>query len=176
MVCLRAMSHPLEDIIRTSEGFVLIGDSTGDTFPAMSFHAYNQSGKRFYCIDLGGLTESRGKAGGQPLYTVETLPSDHDDLAVIWTKPRRAREAVDVALAAGCKRVWFSFQCGHKEAVAHARDSGMEVVEIGRCPVHYLPHGDLPAGCKWHARMTKLTGTYGKPPQVDAEAKRRELY
>lgn len=170
------MSHPLEDIIRASEGFVLIGDSAGETFPATSFHAYIEAGKRFYCVDLGGLSESRGKAAGQPLYTVETLPEDRDDLAVIWTKLSRATEAVDVALAAGCKRVWFSFQCGHRDAVAHARASGMEVVEIGRCPVYYLPAGDLPAACKWHARLTKLTGSYGKPPQLDAEAKRRELY
>ncbi len=170
------MAHPLEEVIRGSEGFVLIGDSSAEFFPAQSFHAYTVAGKRFYGIDLGGLEVSRGKTSGVPLYTVATLPEDRDDLAVIWVKPGRAKEAVDVAREAGCKRVWFSFHCGHRDAVAHARESGMEVVEIGRCPVYYLPLGDIPSVCAWHARMTKLTGTYGKPPQTDEDAKRRELW
>jgi hypothetical protein len=33
------MSHPLEDVIRRSEGFVLIGDSSTGCFPATAFHA-----------------------------------------------------------------------------------------------------------------------------------------
>ena len=169
------MSHPLEDVIRNTDRFVVIGDSSQDRFPALSFHCYTQVGKPVYCLDLGGLSESRGKSPGRKVYTdVAELPEDHSDLAVIWVKPRTAKKAVETAHEAGCKRVWFSFQTGHREAVARARELGMEVVEIGRCPVHYL--SDQILSCRSHTVLMRLTGAYKKPPQTDARAKRRETW
>jgi hypothetical protein len=169
------MAHPLETVIRDADGFVLIGDSSEDRFPGFSYHAYTRLGKRFYCLDLGGLPVSRGPTkGGKVYHSVAELPADHDDLAIIWVKPRSARRAVEVAHEAGCRRVWFSFQTGHREAVARARELGMEVVEIGRCPVYYLE--DKPPACKAHTLVVRLSGTYGRPPQTDPEKKRRELW
>lgn len=168
------MTHPLEDVMRGAEPFLLIGDASEDRFPAMSFHNYTATKTRFYCLDRGGLEESRGSSKGRKVYTkVEDLPDDRSDLAIIWVKPRSAKNAVDVAHASGAKRVWFSFQTGHPEAVSRARELGMEVVEIGRCPVYYMEHQI--AACRAHTLMTKLSGTYGRPPQTDPEAKRREL-
>jgi predicted CoA-binding protein len=169
------MSHPLEDVIRNADRFVVIGDSSEGRFPAQSFHCYTQVGKKFYCIDLGGLTESRGATKGVKVYgSAEELPDDHGDLAVVWVKPSSAKRGVDVAHEAGCKRVWFSFLTGHRDAVAHARELGMEVVEIGRCPVHYLAE-QVPV-CRAHTVLLKVSGSYKKPPQTDAGAKRRELW
>jgi hypothetical protein len=169
------MSHRLEGIIRSADGFVLIGDSSQGKFPAQSFHCYTQVGKRFYCLDLGGLTESRGGTKGARVYTtIAELPPDRGDLAVIWVKPRDASRAVDLAHEAGCTRAWFSFGAGHRDAVARARELEMEVVEIGRCPVHYLEQ--MVPACKAHTALVKLSGTYRKPPQTDAGAKRRELW
>jgi len=169
------MPHPLETVIRDADGFVLIGDSAADRFPALSFHSYTTVGKRFYCLDMGGLTASRGGTSGARVYArVDELPEPRDDLAIIWVHPRRAVEAVGLAHDAGCERVWFSFQTGHKDAVVKARELGMEVVEIGRCPVYYM---DAKVGaCKAHTLMAKVTGAYGKPPQTDPDARRRELY
>lgn len=168
------MAHPLEDVMRSAEPFLLIGDSSQDRFPAMSFHNYTVKKTRFHCLDLGGLTRSRGGSKGRKVYTsVEDLPDDRSDLAIIWVKPHSAKNAVDVAHTAGAKRIWFSFQTGHRDAVAHARELGMEVVEIGRCPVHYM--ADQIPTCRAHTLVTKLSGTYGRPPQTDPEAKRREL-
>ncbi len=93
---------------------------------------------------------------------------------MIWVHPNTASTAVDIAHEAGCTRVWFSFSTGHRDAVAHARELGMQVVEIGRCPVLYLD--DKPAVCKAHTLMTKATGTYQRPPQTDPNAKRRENF
>ena len=169
------MTHALEDVIRRADGFLLIGDSSADRFPAQSFHSYSKVGKRFYCLDLGGLTESRGASPGLRTYTrLEDLPKDRDDLAVIWVKPRRAVEAVEHAHAAACKRVCFSFQTGHKDAVARARELGMEVVEIGRCPVYYMD--EMAPVCRAHALMVRASGSYARPPQLDSQAKRRELW
>lgn len=168
------MTHPLEEIVREAEGFLVIGDSSHDRFPAFSYHAYTSAGKRFYCIDLGGLTESRGATSGGKVYTaVDELPDDVGDLAMIWVHPHTAARAVEYAAAAGCKRVWFSFNTGHRDAVARAREMGLEVVEIGRCPLLYLD--GAPAPCRGHRLLTKVSGLYAKPPQIDENAKRREM-
>jgi hypothetical protein len=169
------MAHPLEDVIRGADRFLLIGDSSQGRFPAQSFHCYTSIGKRFYCLDMGGLRESRGGSPGRLVYgRVDDLPEDRSDLAIIWVKPRSASRAVDLAHAAGCSRVWFSFQTGHRDAVARARELGMEVVEIGRCPVYYLDR-QTPA-CRAHTALVKLSGSYRRPPQTEAGGKRRELW
>jgi predicted CoA-binding protein len=169
------MAHPLEDIIRNAEPFVFIGDSREERFPAMSYANASKKKHRVYYLDLGGLTESRGPVKGGKVYAdPKDIPADRTDLAVIWTKPRSAKNAVEIAHGLGAQRVWFSFQTGHAEAVARARELGMEVVEIGRCPVYYM-EGQIGA-CAVHTAMVKLSGAYGKPPQTDASAKRRELY
>ena len=169
------MSHPLEDVIRNAEPFLLIGDSAHERFPGLSFHNYTATQKRFYCLDVGGLTVSRGKSAGEKVYTdVGSLPDDVSDLAIVWMTPREAIQGVELAHAAGCKRIWFSFKTGHRDAVAKARELGLEVVEIGRCPVHYMD-AQVPI-CAMHTRMVKLSGTYRRPPQTDPDAKRREIF
>jgi hypothetical protein len=168
------MSHPLEDVMRSAERFVVIGDSSENRFPAMSFHCYTKVGKPFYCLDLGGLGESRGPTKGAKVYTrAADLPDDRGDLAILWVKPRSAHRAVEVAHGAGCKKVWFSFQTARPSAVRRARELGMDVVEIGRCPVHYL--AEQTPVCRVHTELTKLTRLYQRPPQTDPEARRREL-
>lgn len=168
------MAHPLETVMRETDRFVVIGDSSEDRFPAMSYHCYTKVEKPFYCLDLGGLTASRGPTKGGKVYTkVADLPSDHADLAIVWVKPRSARRAVETAHEAGCKRVWFNFGSGHRDAVKRAHELGIEVVEIGRCPAHYLER-QIPA-CRVHTTVMKLSGAYRRPPQLDPDAKRREL-
>lgn len=167
--------HPLETVMRDADGFLLIGESGADRFPAFSYHAYTRAGKRFYCLDLDGLTESRGASKGGVVYaSVADLPEDTGDLAIIWVRPRTAVRAVEVAHEARCKRVWFSFKSGHRDGVARARELGMDVVEIGRCPIYYID--DKPPVCVAHTAMVKLSGTYKRPPQTDPAQKRRELF
>ncbi len=167
--------HPLETIINEAEPLLLIGDSREDRFPGFSYNAYTQAGRRFHCLDLGGLTASRGPTKGGKVYTsVTALPAERGDLAVIWVKPASAKRAVEVAREAGCKRVWFSFQTGHRDAVARARELGLTVVEIGRCPVYYL--NDKPAVCRIHTLLVKARGSYALPPQTDPNAPRREVF
>lgn len=165
--------HPLEQAINSPEPLLLIGNSKEDRFPAYSYNAYTRMGKKFYCLDMGGLPVSRGRTkGGKVYHSVSELPNDLGDLAVIWVHPKTASAAVDLAHEAGCKRVWFSFGTGHPKAVGRASELGMEVVEIGRCPVLYL--SDKRPECKAHALLTKASGLYGRPPQTDPAAKRRE--
>jgi predicted CoA-binding protein len=169
-----AMQHELERVMREADRFVLIGDSSEQRFPAMSYDCYTKVNKPFYCLDLGGLTLSRGPTKGGKVYTrVADLPEDRGDLAILWVRPRSARRAVEVAHEAGCKRVWLSFGTGHRSAVERARELGMTVVEIGRCPANYLAR-QTPV-CRIHTSVMQLSGAYRKPPQLDPTARRREL-
>ncbi len=168
------MAHPLEDVINNARNMVLIGDSSEGRFPGFSYNAYTKANKPFYCLDLGGLTESRGPTKGGKVYTsAADLPEDRGDLALIWVKPGTSVKAVEAAHEAGCKRVWFSFKTAHRDAVAKAREYDMEVVEVGRCAIYYLD--DQPFGCKMHTLMIKASGLYGKPQSTEADPKRREM-
>ncbi len=167
--------HPLETTINAPEPLVLIGNSGENRFPAYSYDAYSRMGKKFYCIDMGSLSVSRGKSsGGKVYHAVSELPEDRGDLAVIWVHPKSAVAAVELAHEAGCRRVWFSFGSGHRDAVARAQKLGMQVVEIGRCPVLYL--SEKRPECKAHELMTKLTGLYKQPPRTTPGPKRREMF
>ncbi|MEM7160421.1 MAG: CoA-binding protein [Myxococcota bacterium] len=159
------MTHFLAQIIDQAEGFVLIGDSSQDRFPGFSYNAYTKANKRFYCLDMGGLRESRGPTKGGKVYaSIDELPEDHDDLAILWVKPRRSTEAVELAHEAGCKRVWFSFHTAHPKAIERVNELGMEVVEVGRCPIYYLD--GAPLACRMHAKVVALSGTAKRPPQL----------
>ena len=167
--------HPLQSLMADAGHFLLIGDSSKDRFPGYSFHAYTVIGRTFSCLDLGGLSESRGPTSGAPVYTsVDDLPDTIGDLAIIWVTASRNTEAVEAAKAAGCSKVWFSFRTATAEGVNRARELDLEIVEIGRCPVYYLDR--MVPICKGHTLMLKLSGSYKKPSQTDAEAKRRELW
>lgn len=168
------MSHPLEEVIRNAEPYVFIGDSAQGRFPAMSYANAARTDARIYYFDMGGLTESRGMVKGGTVYAdVEDVPDDRTDLAVVWVKPRRAKDAVDVAHELGAKRVWFSFQTGHREAVERAKELGMEIVEVGRCPVYYMER-QVPA-CRAHTLAVKLSGLYRQPPRTEASKDHREM-
>ncbi len=167
--------HPLAQLLQDAAGFVLVGDSSADRFPAYSYASYTRAGVAFHCLDLGGLSESRGPESGGPVYsTVQDLPAERSDLAVIWVHPKAAAAAVEAAHEAGCRRIWFSFQTGHRDAVARAEELGLEVVEIGRCPVYFIDGGL--AACVAHRALVRVSGTRRKAPQTDPEAPRRELY
>jgi predicted CoA-binding protein len=161
------MAHPLEDVIRNAEPYVFICDSSQERFSGMSYANATKKGHKVYYYDLGGLTESRGPVKGGKVYADPTeIPLDRTDLCVIWVKPRKAREAVEEAQKLGAKRIWFSFDTGHRDAVARAQELGMVVVENGRCPVYYTK-GQIPV-CAAHTFWVKLNGSYGKPPRAEA--------
>lgn len=170
------MAHPLADIINSADGFLVIGDSSQDRFPGFSYNAYTKTKRRFFCLDMGGLTESRGPTKGGKVYTsVAELPEGQvGDLAIIWVKPRRCREAVELAHDAGCKRIWFSFHTAHPTAIERAGQLGMEVVEVGRCPIYYLQ--GAPLACRGHAAMVRLSGTRRRPPQKTLDKKQRIMW
>ncbi|MCO4747572.1 MAG: CoA-binding protein [Proteobacteria bacterium] len=169
------MTHPLDDLMRTADGFVVIGNSAQERFPGMSYASYVALGKRFFALDLGGLTEARGPAAGGKVYpTPESLPRDElGELAIVWVKPKQAAEAVQIAHDLGLTKIWFSFQTATADAIDLAAQLGLEVVEVGRCPVYYAGGGHI--GCRMHTLAARVSGLIGKPPNFEADKDRREL-
>lgn len=170
------VNQELADIINSAENFLLIGDSSSNRFPGMSFHCYTQANRAFHCIDLGGLDTSRGFTSGQPvLNSFDELPDDwKGELAIIWVLPVMAAECTRMAADVGCTKIWYSFMTVSPEALAVAEERGLEVVEAGRCPVFFMD-GTKPLPCRMHTAAVRLTGTLGLPPQTTVSGKRREL-
>ncbi len=169
------MAHPLEEIMRAADGFLLIGESGKDRFPGYSYNAFTQAKKRFYCLDLDGMTESRGPTKGGKVYaSVAELPDDHDDLAIIWVTPSSSARAVEVAKEAGCTRVWFSFGTASRQAFVRDGELDVEVVEAGRCPIYYF--SGAPAACKGHTAMVRISGTRRGKQRTTVEDRGREMW
>lgn len=169
------MAHPLHDLMRAADGLLLIGESGKDRFPGFSYNAYTVAKKRFYCLDLDGLPESRGPTKGGKVYSsVADLPEDRGDLAVIWVSPDSSPRAVEVAHEAGCTRIWFSFKTASRAAFEKASELGLEVVEAGRCPIYYID--GAPLACKGHTAMVRITGTRRGKPRTTAADRGRELW
>lgn len=170
------MTHPLSEIMAEERPLLLIGDSDANRFPGMSYHCYATSGREFYCLDLGKLASSRGfTRGGPVIHAVDELPETWSgDLAIIWVSPIRAAEATRVAAEAGCTRIWYSFQTATPEAVELARELGLDVVEIGRCPLYFF-EGQKPLPCRLHTAVVSASGTRDLPPQTTMGDTRREL-
>ena len=153
------MDHPLQELMRKSDGFVVIGDSSEGRFPAQSFHCYTQAKKPFYCLDLGGMTESRGFTKGGKVYTsVDELPADHSDLAIVWMKPRSAIRGVETAHA-GCKKIWSASKRPPRRGAAPAAlDGGSRDRPCGYYPNSW--------GCVPRAHAAVKSADLGKPPQT----------
>ncbi len=176
MLSICRMQHPLADVMEAADRFLLIGDSSQERFPALSYNAYVKTNKRFYCLDMGGLTVSRGPTrGGKVFSAVSELPAGEvGELAILWVKPKRAREAVELAHQAGCSKVWFSFHTAHPTAIARAEELGMQVIEVGRCPVYYLK--GAPPACRAHTAVVRLSGTRGRAPQQVLDTSQRIMW
>lgn len=152
---------------------LLIGDSDSDRFPRTSFVCYQKVGKPFHYLDMGRRDLSDYSKDHPILYSVEELGEWGGDLAIIWVHPITAVKALELAHQAGCKRVWFSFGAGNQVAVDLAGELGVEVLEVGRCPVFFLKERAGP--CKVHAWLAQASGLTKLEPQLHAGPDRREL-
>ncbi len=163
----------LHDVMAETEPFLLVGDSDSERFPGMSFACYQKVGRAFCYLDLGSRDLSVEAKGQRIFHSVEELGDWGGDLALIWVHAITAIKALELAHKAGCKRVWFSFGTGNSAAVALAAELGIQVVEVGRCPVLFLKERAGP--CRVHGWFANATGLTGLPPQLDAGLSRREL-
>lgn len=164
----------LRAVMAETKPLLLIGDSDSDRFPRTSFACYQKIGKAFHYLDMGHRDLSKYAKEHPILYRTEELGEDWGgDLAVIWVHAFSAVKALELAHQAGCSRVWFSFGAGNPDAVALAGELGIEVLEVGRCPVFFLNEQAGP--CMVHAWVARTFGLTELGPQLHAGPGRREL-
>lgn len=167
-------AHPLAEIMAETAPILLIGDSDSDRFPRASHANYRKAGKAFEFYDLGKRDLTQHVDGKPVRRSLSELPEQWGgDLAILWLHPASVPAGLEVAAGAGCKRVWFSFDTGSPGGIALAERLGMQVVEVGRCPVFYMSSRHGP--CAIHGGVVQLTGLLDGAPRVAFQKGQREL-
>jgi uncharacterized protein len=115
--------------------FAVVGDSAGRRFPKLTFESLKKNGKTVYAIDPGG-----APVDGQKTYPdFASLPAPVE-AAVLELPKAKTAEWVGKAAEAGIKGVWIHQQTDTPEALALAREQGLEVCS-GTCAVMYVKPG-----------------------------------
>jgi len=132
--------------------FAVVGDSAGRRFPKLTFKSLKKMGKTVYAIDSGGAA-----IDGEKSYPdFASLPAPVE--AAVFELPKaKTAEWVAKAANAGITAVWIHQQTDTPEALALARDNGMEVCS-GTCAVMYVKPGV--SGHAPHRWVTKLLKKY----------------
>ena len=132
--------------------FAVVGDQAKQNFPVLTYRGLKNLGKRVFPID-----PSVEEIEGDHAYaTLRDLPGKVD--AVVLEVPKKdTKDWVAKAADAGIKDVWIHMGRETPEALALARDKGMNA-RSGTCAVMYLkPELSYHSIHKW---IVKLVGKY----------------
>ena len=132
--------------------FAVVGDSASRRFPKLTFESLKKSGKTVYAVD-----PSEAPVNGAASYPdFASLPAPVE-AAVLELPKAKTAEWVAKAADAGIKAVWIHQQTDTPEALALAREKGMEVCS-GTCAVMYVTPGM--SGHAPHRWIMKLLKKY----------------
>jgi predicted CoA-binding protein len=132
--------------------YAVVGDSAKKGFPRLSYGELKKRGKRVFAVDPA-LAEIEGD---RTYSSLAALPERVD--AVVLEVPREdTLDLVRQAADAGIGNVWIHMTRDTPEAVAFARERGLNVL-TGACAVMYLAKG-LSAHTV-HRWASRLAGRY----------------
>ena len=134
------------------ESFALVGHTSKRGFPELSYSGLREQGKKVFAVD-----PSVGEIKGDRAYPdFESLPEKVD--AVVLEVPKEETEDwVRKAADAGIRNVWIHMTRDTPEAVALAKERGLNVL-TGTCAVMYVTPGfTYHTLHKW---VNQLTGKY----------------
>jgi len=132
--------------------FAVVGDSGKRTFPKLTYTNLKKTGKTVYAVDPAGAEIE----GDKPYADLASLPGAVE--AVVLEVPKaETAEWVARAADAGISAVWIHQQTDTPEALALAKDKGMEVCS-GTCAVMYVKPGL--SGHSPHRWIMKLAKKY----------------
>ncbi|MBK1709442.1 CoA-binding protein [Marichromatium gracile] len=115
--------------------FALVGRSANKPFPILSYRRLKKLGKTVYAVD-----PSTSKIDGDPSFAdLASLPGAVEGL-IIETPKQECADWVARAADAGIKDVWIHMAHDTPEAVATARERGINL-RTGTCAVMYLKPG-----------------------------------
>jgi predicted CoA-binding protein len=132
--------------------FAVVGDKAKQNFPVLTYRGLKKLGKAVFPVD-----PSLEEVEGDHAYaTLEGLPSKVD--AVVLEVPKEdTGDWVAKVADAGIKDVWIHMGRETPEALALARDKGMNA-RTGTCAVMYVkPEASYHSIHKW---IMKLVGKY----------------
>jgi predicted CoA-binding protein len=136
----------------TNASFAFVGHSARKGFPKLSYRELRKQGKKVFAVD-----PSVDAIDGDRAYPdLESLPEKVE--AVVLEVPREETEEwVRRAADAGVTSVWIHMNRETPEAVALARERGLDLV-TGTCAVMYVKPGfSYHSIHKW---LNQLTGRY----------------
>ena len=135
-----------------NDRFAVVGDKAHQNFPVLTYRGLKKLGKTVFPVD-----PSTDHIDGDATYmTLEGLPSTVD-AAVLEVPKTETKDWVEKAADAGIKDVWIHMGRETPEAVAMARERGINV-RTGSCAVMYVkPRPSYHSIHKW---IMKLAGKY----------------
>ena len=136
----------------TNTSFAFVGHSAKKGFPKLSYQELRKQGKKVFAVD-----PSVDAIDGDRAYPdLESLPQKVD-AAVLEVPREETEEWVRRAADAGAGSVWIHMNRETPEAVALARERGLDVL-TGTCAVMYVKPGfSYHSIHKW---LNQLTGRY----------------
>lgn len=135
-----------------NSSFAVVGHGAKKPFPRLSYTELKKQGRKVFAVD-----PSADEVGGDRAYPdLDSLP-EHVD-AVVLESPKEETEAwVRKAADAGIRNVWIHMGRDTPEALALAREKGLNVL-TGTCAVMYVKPGlSYHSIHKW---LNKLLGRY----------------
>jgi predicted CoA-binding protein len=132
--------------------YAVVGHSARARYPLLTYRALKDRAKRVVPVD----PEADAIEGDKAYRSLADLPELVDGV-VIEVPREETKSWVEQAAAAGIPRVWIHMNRDTPEALAVARDKGMEVC-TGTCAVQYLTTGLSPHAI--HRAIRKILGRY----------------
>ena len=136
----------------TNKSFAFVGHSAKRGFPKLSYRELKQQGKKVFAVD-----PSVDQIEGDKTYPdLASLP-EKVDAAVLELPKQETEEWVGKAADAGIQNVWIHMTRETPEALALAKERGLNVL-TGTCAVMYAkPEFSYHSLHKW---INKLLGKY----------------
>ena len=132
--------------------YAVVGDSAKRAFPKLTYKGLKKEGKTVYAVDPVG-----GQVEGDTAYPdLAALPGPVEAVVLEVPKDQTASWVANAA-DAGIGAVWMHQQTDTPEAIALAREKGMEVCS-GTCAVMYVTPGFT--FHSFHRWVMKLSGKY----------------
>ena len=115
--------------------YAVVGNSAKKKYPRLTYNGLKASGKTVYPID----PDAKTIEGDTAYPDFGSLPAKVD-AAVLELPKGETKEWVEKAAQAGIKNVWLHMKTDTPEAVALAREKGLNLLK-GTCAVMYVTPG-----------------------------------
>ena len=115
--------------------FAFVGDTAGRGFPTLSYAEMRKAGRKVFAVD-----PSAESIEGDAAYPDFGALPEPVEAAVLEVAPETTRDWIERAADAGIEHVWVHMGRDTPEAMALAKERGIDVL-TGTCAVMYVKPG-----------------------------------